>query len=134
MAKLLTYDGQDIDPTAYIYSCGAICRRKFAFFSFFPNIIAKKMLPSLCFRSGRYNLKMCLKPGNMLNLMGFGEKNVSETAEVLNMLNFLAFSELMGYGPIGPKQFNMFNISPAGGIFLVFKPTKFNITAVGVIF
>ena len=38
----------------------------------------------------------------------------------------------MGRG--GPKKFNMFNISPAGSIFWAFKPTKFNITAVGVIF
>ena len=72
--------------------------------------------------------------GEMLNLVSFGQKKVSETAEMLNMLNFLGFSELMGYGPGGPKKFNMFNISPAGSIFVELKPTKFNITAVGVIF
>ena len=66
--------------------------------------------------------------GEMLKSVGFGEKKVSETAEMLNMLNFLGFSELMGYGPGGPKKFNMFNISPAGSIFLAFKPTKFNIS------
>ena len=53
---------------------------------------------------------------------------------MLNMLDFLGFSELMGFGPGGPKRFNMFNISPAGSIFLAFKPTKFNIAAVGVFF
>ena len=30
----------------------------------------------------------------MLNLVGFGEKKVSETADMLNMLNFLGFLEL----------------------------------------
>ena len=37
-----------------------------------------------------------LLAGEMLNLVGFGEKKVSETAEMLNMLNFLGFLELMG--------------------------------------
>ena len=32
----------------------------------------------------------------MLNLVSFGEKKVSETAEMLNMLNFWGFLELMG--------------------------------------
>ena len=40
----------------------------------------------------------------MLKSVGFGEKKVSETAEMLNMLNFLGFSELMGYGPGRPKK------------------------------
>ena len=37
--------------------------------------------------------------GEMLNSVGFGGKKVSETAEMLNMLNFLGLSELMGYLP-----------------------------------
>ena len=32
----------------------------------------------------------------MLNLVSFGEKEVSETAGMLNMLNFLGFLELIG--------------------------------------
>ena len=32
----------------------------------------------------------------MLNLVSFGEKKVSETAEMLNMLNFLGLLELIG--------------------------------------
>ena len=32
----------------------------------------------------------------MLNLVGFGRKQVSETAEMLNMLNFLGRLELVG--------------------------------------
>ena len=40
----------------------------------------------------------------MLKSVGFGEKKVSETAEMLNMLNFLGFSELMGYGPAAQKK------------------------------
>ena len=43
-------------------------------------------------------------------------------------VKLFGFSELMGYRPGGPKKFNMFNISPAGSIFLAFKPTKFNIS------
>ena len=72
--------------------------------------------------------------GEMLKSGRFGEKKVSASAEMLNMLNFLGLSELMGYGPGGPKKFNMFNISPAGSIFLAFKPTKCNSTALRVFF
>ena len=42
------------------------------------------------------NLQNLLLAGEMLNLVGFGEKKVSETAEMLNMLNFFGFLELTG--------------------------------------
>ena len=71
-----------------------------------------------------------LPTGEMLNLVSFGEKKVSETAEMLNMLNFLGSLELMRGGRGGPKKFDMFNISPAGSIFLSFQNTKFNISPV----
>ena len=45
--------------------------------------------------------------GEMLKSVGFGEKKVSETAEMLDMLNFLGFSKLTGlsslYVPKTPK-------------------------------
>ena len=37
-----------------------------------------------------------LPTGEILNMVGFGGKNVSETAEMLNMLNFWGFLELTG--------------------------------------
>ena len=69
--------------------------------------------------------------GEMLKSVGFGEKKVSETAEMLNMLNFLGFSELMGYGPGGPKKsLTCLTFPQREAFFLAFKPTKFNITPV----
>ena len=42
--------------------------------------------------------------GEMLNSVGFGEKKVSETAEMLNMLNLLGFLELIGLSSLSvPK-------------------------------
>ena len=36
----------------------------------------------------------------MLNLVSFGEKKVSETADMLNMLNFLGLSEVIGLSSV----------------------------------
>ena len=70
----------------------------------------------------------------MLNLVGFGEKKVSETAEMLNMLNFWGFGTSRAIFPISsknPKKFNMFNISALLLAFLPPKPTNYNISLVG---
>ena len=60
----------------------------------------------------------------MLNLVGFGEKKVSETAEKLNTLNFWGFLELIGKinpSSKNPQKFNMFNISAASLTFFAIK-------------
>ena len=60
--------------------------------------------------------------GEMLKSVGFGEKKVSETAEMLNILNFLGVFGTYGIWAGQPKKFNMSNISPAGSIFWHLNP------------
>ena len=64
----------------------------------------------------------------MLNLISFGG-----TAEMLNMLNFWGVLELIGKITFPkPQNFNMYHVSAVSLTFFSPKPTKFNITAVGV--
>ena len=73
----------------------------------------------------------------MLNLVSFGEEKESER-NCGNVKYVKLFGVLGTYredSPISsenPKKFNMFNISAVSLTFLPPKPTKFNITAVGV--
>ena len=114
------------------------------------------MFPKLCLTLQRWefrslfndvlswgNVKLGGHTAVMLNLVGFGEKKVSETAEMLNMLNFGFVKHVKLFGVFGtygedspissknPKKFNMFNISAVSLTFLPPKPTKFNISPVG---